>query len=67
MDFEMSGREKLEAAVSRLRGAGFEDASQAESGTGQATYVLSVTVDSEEDERLVSDLVHDVDPSDNPS
>ena len=63
MEFEMSGREKLEAVVSRLRGAGFEDASQRESRAGGPSDVVTVNADSEEDERLVRDLVLDVDPS----
>lgn len=62
----MSGREKLEAVVSRLRGAGFENAAQREPRSGEPSDVLSVSVDSDEDERLVRDLVHDVDPSSSP-
>lgn len=66
MEFAMSGREKLEAVVSRLRGAGFESASQREPRSGEPSDVLSVSVDSDEDERLVRDLVRDVDPSSSP-
>lgn len=62
----MSNREKLEAVVSRLRGAGFEDASQGQPRAGDPSEVLSVGAGSEEDERLIRDLVLDVDPSSSP-
>ncbi len=63
----MSAREKLEAAVSRLRGAGFEDASEGQRRVGDPSHVLSVSADSPEDEQIVRDLVRDVDPSSRPS
>lgn len=59
----MVSREKLQAAVSRLRGVGFEDAAQGQPRVGDPTHVLSVTADSDADEGVVRDLVLDVDPS----
>lgn len=66
MEFVMSAREKLEAAVSRLRGAGYEDASRGQQRAGDPSDVLNVSAGSAEDERLVRDLVRDVDPESRP-